>query len=148
LDVQKHCVGENPGGNPAFEKTADAIYTYDFSDNDGFNSKGIRHCGALCCGRKLPAILRSARRFEPLRWYRKGTGAVVGVALLPQRRRFQHDQHFSLVERGDGKNQITAYYRRYKDGAYGLATWAIRRTPFPAYSDRAEPYGDDHDGDG
>lgn len=114
--------GQNPGGSPAFEKTADAIYTYDFSDNDGFNSKGIRHCGALLLPGEITGDFEICATVEPLRWYRNGTGAVVGVALFAaDGDGISTTNYFSLVERGDGKNQITAYYRRYKDGAYGLA---------------------------
>jgi len=104
--------GSNPGGNPKTEKTADAIYTYDFSNNDGFNSKGMRHSGLLLLPTPVTGDFEISATVDPIVWYRKKTGAVIGVGLFADESGSPSTtNYFSLVQRGDNET-ITAYYWR------------------------------------
>ncbi len=118
------------GGHPAVEKTQDCIYTYDFSDNDGFNSKGIRHAGVALLPDAFTGDFEISAVIEPLAWHRIGTGAVVGVALFTKEGDEPSLQkYFSLVQRGDEPHQITAYHYRFKDGSWGLAAQGTKVNP-------------------
>ena len=71
------------GGSPAIEKTPDYIYTYDFSDNDGFNSKGIRHAGVALLPDAITGDFEITAVIEPLAWHRTGTAATT-TRISPQ----------------------------------------------------------------
>lgn len=111
--------------NPAVEMRDGMLYCYDYSETDGFNSKGIRHASMFILPEAVSGSFTITAVMRPAHFYKQGTGSLIGIGAFAGKENggeIQLDtlRLFTLSQRGDGSLRNYFYNGAKALGANGV----------------------------
>ncbi len=111
--------------NPAVEMRDGTLYCYDYSETDGFNSKGIRHASMFILPEAVSGSFTITAVMRPTHFYKQGTGSLLGIGAFVGKENggeIQLDplRLFTLSQRGDGSLRNYFYNGAKALGANGV----------------------------